>query len=201
MRLRTNLRIVLGGAALAILMCAALAAAEPIVDGQDIPLEEAMAIAAKETGGARVVRSKTVNSRRGNVHIIDLLNSDYHYIYEINAADGDIIGYQKRDIVYYRPGREQEKGGAELAASAAVTLPRAREIALNAASGGEVMEVEVGMRSVPRLVYDFDILVGGKERELRVDATTGEIIRDNDKQERVREFFRRSQQQRRESGD
>ncbi len=200
MRLEKMLKRTLAGAVLVVMMCGALAAAEPVVAGQDIPLEEAMAIAAKEAGGARVVRSKTVNRRRGNVHIIDLLNNDYHYIYEINAADGDVIGYQKRDIVYYRPGRNTEKSGAELMAAAAVTLPRAREIALEASKGGEVMEIVAGMRNVPRLVYEFDILADGKDREVMVDATTGEIIRNIDKEERTRDFFRHTQQ-RRGSGD
>ncbi len=196
MRLEKILRKTLGVTALVMCMGAALPAAEPGLEVQDIPLEEAMAIAAKETGGARVVRSKTEPKRRGNVHVIDLLNNDYHYTYEINAADGDIIGYQKRDIVFYRPGRDQEKGGAELAATAAVGLAKAREIALQTGGGGEVMEVEVGTRNVPRLVYEFEILVNGKDRDIMVDAATGEVIRNHDKQERARDFMRRAQQQR-----
>jgi uncharacterized membrane protein YkoI len=64
---------------------------------------------------------------------------------------------------------------------AKISLEQAREIALKA-HPGEVVEVEYEIESDGRASYEFDIQTTEGEIKLEVDASTGKIVEDNQKE-------------------
>jgi uncharacterized membrane protein YkoI len=79
---------------------------------------------------------------------------------------------------------EQEVDNAEaqlFKSKAKLTLEQAKEIALKA-HPGEVVEVEYEIESNGDASYEFDIMTDKGEIKMEVDAATGKIVEDNQKE-------------------
>jgi uncharacterized membrane protein YkoI len=79
---------------------------------------------------------------------------------------------------------EQEVDNAEaqlFKSKAKISLEQAKEIALKA-HPGEVVEVEYEIESNGDASYEFDILTDKGEIKMEVDAATGKIVEDNQKE-------------------
>ena len=79
---------------------------------------------------------------------------------------------------------EQEVENAdaiEFKAKAKISLEQAKEIALKA-HPGEVLEAEYEIESNGDASYEFDILTDKGEVKMEVDAATGKIVEDNQKE-------------------
>jgi hypothetical protein len=61
-------------------------------------------------------------------------------------------------------------------AAASVSIDAARSIALRAAGGGRVTDVEAETEH-GRAVWDLDVVVGGVRHDIDVDRATGEVLR------------------------
>jgi uncharacterized membrane protein YkoI len=78
--------------------------------------------------------------------------------------------------------QEVENAEAQLFKSKAkITLEQAKEIALKA-HPGEVVEVEYEIESNGDASYEFDIMTDKGEIKMEVDAATGKIVEDNQKE-------------------
>ncbi|MEV0898247.1 PepSY domain-containing protein [Actinoplanes sp. NPDC049802] len=73
-------------------------------------------------------------------------------------------------------GAPSPAGSSTAPAGGDVTADEARAIALRAVPGGTVESVEQETEH-GRLVWEVDVLAGGVEHDLDVDATTGEVTR------------------------
>ena len=65
--------------------------------------------------------------------------------------------------------------GQQYAKQAAITIAQARAIALRAVPNGKIVAQELEKES-GGLRYSFDLRIGGKTREVGVDAKTGKIL-------------------------
>ncbi len=67
--------------------------------------------------------------------------------------------------------------GQMYAKQATITISQARAIALRAVPNGKIVAQELEKESGgSRLRYSFDVKLGGKTREVGVDAKTGKIL-------------------------
>ncbi|MBB2948551.1 hypothetical protein FB565_008334 [Actinoplanes lutulentus] len=85
------------------------------------------------------------------------------------------------------PGSSAGTGSSAGAGSSAgsgseITEARAREIALAAVSGGKIEEIERDKEN-GREVWDVEVQAGTAEHDLDIDATTGEILRNDAEQD------------------
>lgn len=66
--------------------------------------------------------------------------------------------------------------------SVSMTLKEARDLALAKVSGGKVLDAELDYED-GKLIFDITILNGNSETELRIDALTGEVLKNKSETE------------------
>ena len=156
----------------------AIAASAPAMAAPDLPkakfsMEACMQAALAKRAG-EVVKLEFKDERGVPVYEFEVLGKDgKSWELECDANQGKVTE------------EEQEVDNAEDAlfkAKAKITLEQAKEIALKA-HPGEVAEVEYEIESDGNASYEFDIQTADKgEIKLEVDAATGKIIEDNEKE-------------------
>lgn len=106
------------------------------------------------------------------------------YEFEILASDGKSWELECNALTGKITEEEQEVADAEDAlfkSKAKISLEEAKKIAL-AAHPGEIVEIEYEIESNGNASYEFDIKTKDGEVKLEVDASTGRIIEDNEKE-------------------
>ncbi|MEW6038696.1 MAG: PepSY domain-containing protein [Pseudomonadota bacterium] len=106
------------------------------------------------------------------------------YEFEVLGSDGKSWELECDALTGKITEEEQEVADAEDAlfkAKAKISLEEAKKIAL-AAHPGEIVEVEYEIESDGNASYEFDIKTKDGEVKLEVDAATGKIIEDNEKE-------------------
>lgn len=106
------------------------------------------------------------------------------YEFEILGSDGKSWELECDALTGKITEEEQEVADAEDAlfkAKAKISLEEAKKIALSA-HPGEIVEVEYEIESDGNASYEFDIKTKSGEVKLEVDAATGKIIEDNEKE-------------------
>ena len=161
----------------ALLTTAAITAAlvaQPIQAGTlpktKVSLERCLSAALQAHAG-NVVKLEMKTEKGVPVYEFDIESSDGRaWDIECDAASGKIVEIE-----------EEVKSAAApaFAAKLKVNEEQARQIALKR-HPGEIVEVEYEIEPDGKASYEFDIVAGGKERKVEVDATSGEIVEDNE---------------------
>ena len=116
------------------------------------------------------------------VYELEFFSGGYEYDYEINAADGSVVKFEKE-----ADGVTAAAQGASAAAPAYIGEARAKEIAFGhaglAADAAARCAVELdhrdsqaGHHGAGCCEYEIGFTSGGYEYEYTVDAVTGEIL-------------------------
>ena len=108
------------------------------------------------------------------VYEVEFESGAVEYEYDINAADGDILWYEKDS------GGQLEQGGSAVDGKDAVGREKAVQTALRHAglSSSQVTGLEVKLdRDGGRLVYEIEFKSGGYEYEYEINASNGSIIK------------------------
>ncbi|SMF96619.1 Uncharacterized membrane protein YkoI [Methylomagnum ishizawai] len=155
----------------------AFAASAPALAALDLPKTragmEACLKAALAQREGEVVKLEFKDERGVPTYEFEILGKDgKSWELECDANEGKITE------------EEQEVDNAEAAlfkAKAKITLEQAKAIALKA-HPGEVVEVEYEIEADGSASYEFDIQTDQGEIKLEVDAATGKIVEDNEKE-------------------
>jgi uncharacterized membrane protein YkoI len=160
----------------AVTVTATASAARPI--GADVafpktkvPLERCLGAALKEHAGT-VVKLELKVEKGVPVYEFDIESQDGRaWDIECDATTGKIVEVEEEVA-----SAADEKFAAKLK----VSEEQARKTAL-ARHPGEIEEVEYEIEPDGKASYEFDIVTSaGKERKVEVDATSGEIVEDNE---------------------
>lgn len=155
----------------------------PAPEGGDIGEERAWEIACGHAGvaAADITASpaKLDYDNGALVYELEFFSGGYEYDYEISAADGSVVKFEKEADT----ARSAQSGGGS-AAAAYIGEERAREIAYGHAglTADAVGHCEVELdhhddhRGTQRCEYEIDFKSGGYEYEYKIDAVTGEIL-------------------------
>lgn len=162
-----------------------------------ITAEQAKAIALKHAGYAetdvRVVKLISYNKRMTQIYDIIFLTNNGKYIYEIDAASGEVLayylkGFGKHHFDSYHHNNQgmlpnQNSGGQAMpnqnGGNGYISPVDAKNIALNHAqiTDSGIVKYDQKLKNKNGFaVYDIEFEHGGMEYEYRIDAVTGEII-------------------------
>lgn len=134
-------------------------------DSGFIGMDEAVKIAKDEAGGGEVHEKEF--DRDDNEYEIDVMKDGSKYEVEINATTGEV---KKID-------QENESGGEYTnnieVDGGFISSEEAAGIAIDAAGGGTVKEWELDKEDNE---YDFEVDYDGREYEVEINATTGEVL-------------------------
>ncbi|SOC42967.1 PepSY domain-containing protein [Salinicoccus kekensis] len=134
-------------------------------DSGFIGMDEAVKIATDKTGGGEVHEKEF--DRDDNEYEIDVMKDGSKYEVEINATTGEV---KKID-------QENESGGEYTnnieVDGGFISSEEAAGIAIDAAGGGTVKEWELDKEDNE---YDFEVDYDGREYEVEINATTGEVL-------------------------
>jgi uncharacterized membrane protein YkoI len=136
-----------------------------------VTLERCLGAALKAHAG-RVVKLEAKVEKGVPVYEFDIESHDGRaWDIECDATSGNIIEVEE----------EVESAADErFAAKTKVSEEQARKTAL-ARHPGEIEEIEYEIEPDGKASYEFDIVTAaGKERKVEVDATSGEIVEDNE---------------------
>ena len=111
------------------------------------------------------VKPEWENGRQ--VYDVEFYTADKEYDYEIDAATGEVLKY------------DYEVESALPAPGSAITLEKARELALGKVPGakaGDIVEIDLD-RENGVLVYEIEILYNNVEYDCEINASTGEVLK------------------------
>lgn len=157
----------------------ALAASAPVMaDAESLPKTkvgmEVCMKAAKAKHDGEVVKLEFKDERGVPVYEFEILDKDgKSWELECDANKGKIVE------------EEQEVDNAEaqlFKQKAKISLEQAQEIALKAHPGSQIAEVEYEIESNGDASYEIDLMTAKGEVKLEVDAATGKIVEDNQKE-------------------
>ncbi len=142
--------------------------------GSDAALDIALSHAKLGKNDVRNIEVELDYEYGSMVYEVEFESGAVEYEYDINAADGDIVWYEKDS------GGRIEQGGSAVDGNDAVGKEKATQTALKHAglSSSQVTELEVKLdRDGGRLVYEIEFRVSGCEYEYEINASNGSIIK------------------------
>ena len=139
--------------------------------------DSAQKIALASVPGAKITEVEIEEEDGKLVYEIKLEGQDGGREVYVDAGTGAIVTFDKKNEEPAAMGAGISEDS--LIAEATIKPDSAERIATQAVPGGTISKRKLEKKD-GRLVYTFDIKVDGKdyERPLRVDATTGEILKD-----------------------
>lgn len=142
--------------------------------GSDAALDIALGHAKLSKSEVRNIEVELDYEYGSMVYEVEFESGAVEYEYDINAADGDILWYEKDS------GGQLEQGGSAVDGKDAVGREKAVQTALRHAglSSSQVTGLEVKLdRDGGRLVYEIEFKSGGYEYEYEINASNGSIIK------------------------
>lgn len=142
--------------------------------GSDAALDIALGHAKLSKSEVRNIEIELDYEYGSMVYEVEFESGAVEYEYDINAADGDILWYEKDS------GGQLEQGGSAVDGKDAVGREKAVQTALRHAglSSSQVTGLEVKLdRDGGRLVYEIEFKSGGYEYEYEINASNGSIIK------------------------
>ena len=141
------------------------------VSSAKITAQQAIAIAAKEAGHARLVELAIYLKGAEPVFGLEFLGKGGELEIVIDAVSGKVLEKERdEDEDEDEDEAEAYEQACKLLAAAQVTLPQAITRALAAVPGGKVVEAEAEVEH-GKLEYEVELLVGGVFKEVELDAT------------------------------
>lgn len=144
-------------------------------DGSGLMTAEAAAAIAlgevPDAGTEHVTKSKLDHNGGGAVYEIEIIYGGTEYDFEIDAASGKIIK-QDREAV------NKVSSPAARSSSTLITMEEAKTIALGEVSGAAAEHITKSEldHDDGAAVYEIEIIYGGIEYDVEIDAATGEVI-------------------------
>lgn len=142
--------------------------------GSDAALDAALSHAKFCKSDVRNIEVELDYEYGSMVYEVEFESGTVEYEYDINAADGDIVWYEKDS------GGQIEQGGSAVDSKDAVGREKATQAALKHAgfSASQVTQLEVKLdRDGGRLVYEVEFTASGYEYEYEINASNGSIIK------------------------
>jgi uncharacterized membrane protein YkoI len=144
--------------------------ADTVFPKTKVPLERCLSAALKVHAGS-VVKLEMKLEKGVPVYEFDIESPDGRaWDIECDANTGKIVEVEEE---------VESAADPKFAAKVKVSEEQARETALRR-HPGEIVEVEYEIEPDGKASYEFDIPVDGRQRKVEVDATTGEIVEDNE---------------------
>nr|WP_241634593.1 PepSY domain-containing protein [Fusobacterium gastrosuis] len=160
--------LVLGGVSLT---TKSYATSAQINQEQIITLEEANKIALKQTKDGKILKSELDHNHGRTIYEIEILENNIKKEIDIDAVSGQILKIDNDD----RPSHRHMQTPIE----AKISIDEAKAIALKNSSNGTLKSIELdSKRGLP--FYEVEILENNIEKEIRIDATNGNIIKFKD---------------------
>lgn len=128
------------------------------------PLTAALSL----TGGGTVVKSEVDAKHGKRVAEFKILSDRHEYIIKLDTRRRTMVKYERKEM--------KKKPHAPPPASGLISMERARELAVRAVGGGEVVEVELKRKKSGAFQYEVKVLGGGREYEVELDAASGRIL-------------------------
>ena len=160
--------LVLGGVSLT---TKSYATSAQINQEQIITLEEANKIALKQTKDGKILKSELDHNHGRTIYEIEILENNIKKEIDIDAVSGQILKIDNDD----RPSHRYMQTSIE----AKISIDEAKAIALKNSSNGTLKSIELdSKRGLP--FYEVEILENNIEKEIKIDATNGNIIKFKD---------------------
>lgn len=138
---------------------------------QIITLEEANKIALKQTKDGKILKSELDHNHGRTIYEIEILENNIKKEIDIDAVSGQILKIDNDDS----PSHSHMQTPVE----AKISIDEAKAIALKNSSNGTLKSIELdSKRGLP--FYEVEILENNIEKEIRIDATNGNIIKFKD---------------------
>ncbi|MDY5306158.1 PepSY domain-containing protein [Fusobacterium gastrosuis] len=160
--------LVLGGVSLT---TKSYATSAQINQEQIITLEEANKIALKQTKDGKILKSELDHNHGRTIYEIEILENNIKKEIDIDAVSGQILKIDNDDS----PSHSHMQTPVE----AKISIDEAKAIALKNSSNGTLKSIELdSKRGLP--FYEVEILENNIEKEIKIDATNGNIIKFKD---------------------
>lgn len=157
----------------------------------NITLERAKQIALEDAKAGNVTRAELDRENGIWVFEIEVMDGNMEKDYKINADTGEIINASietDRNVIAQTSSDDSSKDMSNKSANnrsentssnvsnTKIGLDRAKEIALKEAKSGNVTKAELD-RENGILVYDIEVVDGSIEKDYRIDANTGAVLK------------------------
>lgn len=131
-------------------------------------------IALGQTGGGQVVDTRLKRKHGEAVYSVLVIDGGSRITVRVDASSGMVLRLNRKDIerTDYPDKRHSRREWPE----PAITSERAREIALERAGGGTVIEVVKDFEKNGRIVYEVEVIDAGRECEIEIDGQTGAVV-------------------------
>lgn len=148
-----------------------------------ITYEKAKEIALAYVGGG-TVREMELDYEHGIlVYEVEIKYNGIEYDVDVDAATGEIVKYKSdyspnNTVVpsTSQPVTTPTPSHSGSTASSQISYEKAKEIALAKVGGGTVKKIELDYEK-GYLVYEVEVRYNGREYEVKIDATTGGIVK------------------------
>lgn len=134
-----------------------------------VSMDKAKEIALKAAKAGKVTKVELDRDYGILVYEVEVRDGNTEYEYKIDATTGAIV---KTDIEVKRVQNTQTQPSQ----NAKISMEKAKEIALKAAKSGKVTKVELD-RENGMLVYEIEVRDGRVEKDYKINALTGEIVK------------------------
>lgn len=134
--------------------------------------EKALSHAGLTSSAVTFTKQKLDRDDGKYVYEISFYTRDYvEYEYEIDAYSGAVLSYEQ-DKEHLPSGGGTESG------SAAITMDRAKEIALSKVPGAALSNIRKAEldRDDGRWIYEIEVVYSGMEHEFEIDGATGAVL-------------------------
>lgn len=139
-----------------------------------ITMDKAKEIALKAAKSGQITKVELDRDYGILVYEIEVLDGNTEYEYKIDAVTGKIV---KTDIETKRVQTPQTQSPkTNQSTNSTIGMEKAKQIAMNHAKTGKVTKVELD-REYGILVYEIEVRDGRVEKDYKINAQTGEIVK------------------------
>lgn len=137
-----------------------------------ITIDEANQIALKQTVNGQILKSELDTEHGILVYEIEVLENNVKKEFDIEASSGRILR------IDYGHGNRQHQGLNNTIATPEIkiSLEEAKKIALDNSKNGKIESIELKNKH-GFTVYEVEVSEGFMEREFKIDATNGNILK------------------------
>ncbi len=154
---------------------AALFAQETALQAERISMSQAIKAAQGSIDGG-VLEAEIETEGDALVYEIDLVRGEAVYEVTVNAATGEVISQSEEQLTSFLSGLFQEDELRAADASREVLMKALAD--LEGQEGTQVEELSLDEEN-DRMVYEVELIDASGEREVLIDANTGEITNDD----------------------
>lgn len=136
--------------------------------------DSARVIALAQVPGGKITEIELEDEHGKLVYQFAIAGQDGKREIYVDAMTGAIVTLDKKhESDAMGAGMREDEPG--LLAQATVKPDSAEKIALASVPGGQVVARQIEMED-GKLVYEFDIMIAGEKKEVKVDAKTGAVV-------------------------